>query len=205
VTANATVAALGTAAELRGAVRARYASVAREPRGDYNFRVGRAFAEALGYTASLLDELPESLPEAFTGVANPSLIAAVQPGQTVVDLGSGGGLDLVILARKVGRDGQAIGIDFAPEMVDRARQNLAALNLHQAEVREAAAEETGLPDAVADWVVINGLLNLAPDKRAVLREIARILKPGGRLLLAETTLRAALPANALKTIDDWFR
>ncbi|MDQ6672077.1 MAG: methyltransferase domain-containing protein [Chloroflexota bacterium] len=196
---------LGTAEELRGAVRTRYSQVAREPRGQYNFRVGRTFAEALGYPADLLDELPVSLPEAFTGVSCPSLLAAVQPGQTVVDLGSGGGLDLVVLAQKVGAHGRAIGIDFAPDMVDRARRNLTLLKLSQAEVREAAAEETCLPDAEVDWVVVNGLLNLAPDKNAVLREVARILKPGGRFLLAETTIRAPLPANSLKTIDDWFR
>jgi len=196
---------LGAAEEVSSAVQARYTQVAREPRARYNFRVGREFAEALGYPASLLDESPASVAEAFTGVACPSLLAEAQAGQTVVDLGSGGGLDLVVLAQKVGRFGRAIGIDFAPGMVDRARRNVASLNLDQAEVREARAEATGVPTAEADWVVINGLLNLTPDKTSVLREVARILKPGGRLLLAETTLRVPLPADALKTIDDWFR
>ncbi|MDQ6670389.1 MAG: methyltransferase domain-containing protein [Chloroflexota bacterium] len=197
--------ALGTAEEIREAVRVRYSQVAREPEGQYNFRVGRAFAEALGYPASLLDELPASVTEAFTGVACPSLLAEVQPGQAVVDLGSGGGLDLVVLARKVGPGGRAIGVDFAQDMVDRARQNVAALDLRQTELRQATAEDTGIPAASVDWVVINGLLNLTPDKSAVMDEVARILAPGGRLLLAETTLQSPLPPDSLRSLDDWFR
>jgi SAM-dependent methyltransferase len=194
-----------TAPEVRDAVRERYSRVATDPGGTYNFKVGRAFAEALGYPHELLDELPPGASEAFTGVATPSLVADVQPGQTVVDLGCGAGLDLIVLSRKVGAQGRAIGVDFAPVMVERARRNVAALDLIQAEVREASAEATGLPTGLADWVVANGILNLAPDKGAVLAEIARILRPGGRFLLAETTLRVPLPANAVATIDDWFR
>lgn len=160
--------ALGTDDEIREAVRVRYSLVAREPEGQYNFRVGRPFAEALGCPASFLDELLTSVTAAFTGVACPSLLADVQPGQTVVDLGSGGGLDLVVLARKVGPRGRAIGIDFAQDMVDRARQNIAALDLRQTELRQATAEDTGVQAVSVDWVVINGLLNLTPDKSAVL-------------------------------------
>jgi arsenite methyltransferase len=199
------VALPGTPEAIRNAVRERYSSVAREPTAAYNFRVGRGFAEELGYPAEVLDGLPPSASEAFTGVAAPSLLAELKPGQTVVDLGSGGGLDLTLLARQVGPNGRAIGIDFAPDMVARARGLLAQISLDQAEVREAPAEQTGLPDSVADWVVINGLLNLSPDKGAVLAEIARIMKPGARLVLAETTLREPLADGPLGSIQDWFR
>lgn len=146
---------LGTQAEIREAVRTRYSQVAREPDRTYGFRVGRAFAEALGYPAQVLENLPASLSQAFTGVACSALPADVQPGQTVVDLGSGGGLDLALLAGKGGPEGRAIGIDFALDMVDRAQRNLAGLELHQVEVRQAGADETGLVDASIDWVVIN--------------------------------------------------
>jgi arsenite methyltransferase len=199
------MATLGTPAMIRDAVRERYSAVAREPGGMYNFRVGRDFAEALGYPADLLDELPRSASEAFTGVASASLLAQPAAGETVVDLGSGGGLDLSVLARKVGPDGRVVGVDFAPDMVARARATLEQLGVQQAEVLEADAEDTGLPDGFADYVVINGLVNLSPDKRAVLAEIARLLRPGGRLLLAETTLRAPLAPEALTSINDWFR
>lgn len=195
----------GTPATIRDAVRKRYSAVAREPDGMYNFRVGRDFAEALGYPADLLDELPQSASEAFTGVATASLLAQPAAGETVVDLGSGGGLDLSVLARKVGPQGRVVGVDFAPDMVARARATLEQLGVEQAEVLEADAEHTGLPDSFADYVVINGLVNLSPDKRAVLAEIARILRPGGRLLLAETTLQVPLAPDTLISINDWFR
>jgi SAM-dependent methyltransferase len=191
--------------EIQDAVRRRYSHVAERPDAGYNFRVGRDFAEALGYPADLLDQLPPGVWEAFTGVAAPSLVADVKPAQTVVDLGCGAGLDLILLSRKVGPTGRAVGIDFAPGMVERARKNVAQLDLPQTIVRQAAAESTGLPDAFADWVIANGILNLSPDKGAVLREIVRILRPGGRFLLAETTLQTPLPPDEVKTIDDWFR
>jgi ubiquinone/menaquinone biosynthesis C-methylase UbiE len=199
------MAVLGAPEVVRNAVRERYGAVAREPGGAYNFRVGRQFAQELGYPADLLDDLPQSASEAFTGVAAASLLADPGPGETVVDLGAGGGLDLAVLARKVGPRGRAIGVDFAPDMVARARWTLRQLGLEHAEVLETGAEHTGLPDAHADLVVINGLLNLSPDKRAVLDEIARILRPDGRVLLAETTLRAPLAEGAVASLDDWFR
>ena len=199
------MAMLGTPATIRDAVRERYGAVAREPGGAYNFRVGREFAEALGYPAELLDDLPPSACEAFTGVATVSLLAQPAAGDTVVDLGSGGGLDLAVLAQKVGPDGRVVGVDFAPDMVARARRTLEQFGVQPAEVREADADHTGLPDAFADYVTINGLLNLSMDKRAVLAEIARILRPGGRLLLAETTLHAPLPQGTITSMNDWFR
>ena len=194
-----------TAAALEEAVRGRYSEVSREPAGKYGFRVGRAYAEALGYPARLLDLLPAGLCEAFTGVATPSLHAEVRPGDTVVDLGCGGGLDLALLAWMVGPRGRAIGIDSSPGMAELARKNLSGLQLRQAEVREAPAHQTGLPDACADWVVANGILNLSPAKEPILEEVRRILRPGGRFLLAETTLGESLPEGKVGTLDDWFR
>jgi len=194
-----------TADEIRYAVRARYSDVGTDPDRGYNFRVGRAFAEALGYPKSVLDQLPPSVWEAFTGVGTPSLVADVRSGETVVDLGCGGGFDLALLSWMVGSRGRAIGIDFAPGMIERARRNLALLGLTQADVRETSADDTGLPESSADWVIANGILNLSPDKGAIVREIARILRPGGRFLLAETTLSAPLPPEAINSIDDWFR
>lgn len=191
--------------EIGEAVRRRYSEVGRDPDGAYNFRVGRAFAESLGYPPGLLDALPPGAWEAFTGVATPSILATVQPGDRVVDLGCGGGLDLCLLSWTVGSRGRAVGVDFAPSMVERARRNLAHLDLAQTQVREAPADATGLPPDWADWVVANGILNLSPDKAAIVREVARILRPGGRFLLAETTLSVPLPPDALRGIDDWFR
>jgi arsenite methyltransferase len=194
-----------TAAQVRDAVRDRYSQVGAQPEGQYNFKVGRAFAEALGYPKAVLDQLPPGVYEAFTGVATPSLRAELRPGERVVDLGCGGGLDLALSAWMVGKRGRAVGIDFAPGMIERTRRNIELLNLRQAEVRLAPAEATGLEDASADWVIANGILNLSPDKDAVLREVVRILRPGGRFLLAETALSAPLPPGEASTLQDWFR
>jgi ubiquinone/menaquinone biosynthesis C-methylase UbiE len=167
--------------------------------------VGRAFAEALGYPRAVLDHLPTGVYEAFTGVATPSLRADFRPGDVVVDLGCGGGLDLSLAAWMVGPRGRVVGIDFAPGMVDRTRRNIELLNLPQAEVRLAPAEATGLDDGSADWVIANGILNLSPDKEAILEEIVRILRPGGRFLLAETALSVPLPLGGANSLQDWFR
>jgi 16S rRNA C967 or C1407 C5-methylase (RsmB/RsmF family) len=128
---------LGTADDIRTAVERRYSQVSREPNASYNFRVGRAFAEALGYPSDLLGMLPASVTDAFTGVSNPSLIAEVTPGETVVDFGSCGGLNLAILARKVGATSRPVAIDLAADTVDMARRNVARMGLAQAEVATA--------------------------------------------------------------------
>jgi arsenite methyltransferase len=191
--------------ELRRAVRDRYAAVASEPQGHYSFRVGRAFAEALGYPPELLDSLPASAVEAFTGVATPILRADLQPGETVLDLGCGGGLDLALAARAVGPTGRAIGVDMAEPMVERAMATIRALGLDWAEARVGYAEALPVPDASIDCVVANGILNLSPDKSAVLAEVARVLRPGERFVLAETTLRHKLPPGSIGGLEDWFR
>jgi SAM-dependent methyltransferase len=191
-------------AELRAAVRERYARVASRPDEGYAFRVGRAFAEALGYPSDLLDTVPAPALDAFTGVATPVLHAELQPGESVLDLGCGGGLDLVLAARAVGPGGRAIGIDMAAPMVERAEEALHQLGLTQAEARQGLAEALPLPAASVDCVLANGILNLSPDKSAVLSEIARVLKPGGRLILAETTLRQPLPSDHVRDLEGWF-
>jgi arsenite methyltransferase len=191
--------------ELRGAVRERYAAVAAHPEATYSFRVGRAFAQALGYPPELLDALPPAASEAFTGVATPVFEAELRPGETVLDLGYGGGLDLILAARAVGPAGRAIGVDMAAPMVARARGNLSALGLGRAGAVVAFAEALPLPDAAVDCAVANGILNLAPDKSAILAEVARVLRPGGRFVLAETTLRHELPPGSVESLEDWFR
>jgi SAM-dependent methyltransferase len=189
---------------LRDAVRDRYSQVASSPDQCYAFRVGREFAEALGYPSELLDTIPAIALDAFTGVASPVLRADLQPGERVLDLGCGSGLDLAIAAQAVGPTGRAIGVDMAAPMVARARQTLRQLGLTWAEAREACAEFLPLPDVSIDCVVANGILNLSPDKSVVVAEIARVLKTGGRLVLAETTLRHPLPPDQVRNLENWF-
>jgi SAM-dependent methyltransferase len=191
--------------ELRAAVRDRYSAVATEPRHGYSFRVGREFAEALGYPSDLLATVPDSAIEAFTGVATPIFMADLRPGESVVDLGCGAGLDLVLAARIVGDAGSVTGVDMAPAMVARARQTIDGAGLTNARVFEARVESLPLEPASVDCAIANGILNLSPDKGEVLREVGRVLKPGGRFILAETTLRHELPPDSVTSIEDWFR
>lgn len=194
-----------SAADLRNAVRERYSAVAADPGASYSFRVGKEFAEALGYPPELLDALPESATAAFTGVATPMTFAKVHTGETVLDLGCGGGLDLALAARAVGPSGVALGIDMAAPMVARAAATVRSLHLGWASAAAAVAEALPVQDASMDGVVANGILNLSPDKSAVMQEVARTLKPGGRFVLAEITLRQELPPGSVAGLDDWFR
>src|SRR6266700_4178123 len=177
------------------AVRSRYGSVAKSGLSSEQTGV-RAVAEAFGYSPEELASVPA---EANVGLScgNPTAFARLRPGETVVDLGCGGGLDVLLAAPKVGPTGKAIGIDMTPEMIARARRNAAqpingrvAANV---EFHLAAVDRLPLPDASADCVISNCVINLAPDKPAVFREMFRILKPGGRVAVSDIALKRPLP------------
>jgi SAM-dependent methyltransferase len=172
-------------------VREKYGSTARSGLSSDN-RAVHAVAEAFGYSAEELASIPA---EANMGLScgNPTATANLRPGEVVVDLGSGGGLDVLLAARKLGPTGKAIGIDMTPEMIDLARKNAAKAGATNAEFRLGTIDRIPLPDASADVVISNCVINLAPDKRAVFREIARILKPGGRLAVSDIALKKPLP------------
>jgi arsenite methyltransferase len=156
-----------------------------------------AVAEAFGYTPEELASIPA---EANMGLScgNPTAFANLREGEVVVDLGSGGGLDVLLAAREVGPAGKAIGIDMAQEMIDLARRNAAKSGLANIEYHLAAIDKLPLSDASVDCVISNCVINLAPDKSAVFREIARVLKPGGRLAVSDIALKRELPHEISK-------
>jgi arsenite methyltransferase len=188
---------------LRREVQEKYREVAADPTAEFHFHTGRAHALRMGYPESPLDQLPEKATEAFAGVANPFYWGLPRPGERVVDLGSGAGMDSFIAAHAVGPDGRVVGIDMTPEMIDLASRIALSLGLQNVEFREGLIEDLSLESAWADVVISNGVINLCPDKLGVYKEVFRVLKPGGRMTIADICVEKPVPESALKDIDLW--
>jgi SAM-dependent methyltransferase len=191
------------AEQLRAHVRDKYREVALKPDGAHHFHTGRRLAARLGYDATIVDALPDVAVESFAGVANPFSLHMLSSGERVVDIGSGAGFDSFVAAAQIGSTGNVIGVDMTPEMLDKARRNAALLGCDHVEFREGLGEALPVPDGWADVVISNGVFNLCADKRAIFNEVLRVLKPGGRLQLADIANGAPVPEEALRDIDLW--
>ena len=190
-------------AALREEVKSKYREVASDPHGEYHFHTGRVAAERLGYDADLMDRMPDAAIESFAGVANPFALRRLSPSEKVVDAGSGAGFDCFVAARQVGPTGKVVGVDMLPEMLEKSRASAKRLELDNVEFREGIIERMPVPDAWADVVISNGVINLCADKKQAMEEIWRVLKPGGRLQFADIANGTPVPASALSNIDLW--
>lgn len=184
-------------------VKLEYAEVARDPYKGYHFHTGRAAATRLGYDEALYAALPEGNIASFAGTGNPFSLGPINPGEIVVDAGSGSGFDALIAATMVGPEGQVIGVDMTPEMLAKARAGAEAMGLTNVEFREGFIEALPLPDNFADVLISNGVLNLSLDKGETLREWARVIKPGGRLQIGDILVAHPVPQSALDDISLW--
>jgi len=188
---------------LRQAIQEEYTAVARDPERGYHFHTGRPLASMLGYHDDWLDGLPEGSIASFAGTGNPLRVGHLRSGERVVDIGSGAGIDSLIAAKMVGPSGQVIGVDMTPAMLETARKSASLAGAGHVEFREGLAESLPVPDGWADVVISNGVLNLLPDKLAALQEMARVLKPSGRLQIGDILVQQAVPADAKQQIDLW--
>lgn len=190
-------------ARLRSEVQTKYREVAQAPTAEYHFHTGCAHALRIGYPATALEQLSEDACEAFAGVANPFHWGLPQPGERVVDLGSGAGMDSLLAALSVGPEGHVVGVDMTAEMLERSRSVATKHGFTNVEFREGVIEDVPVDDGWADLVISNGVINLCPDKLGVYREVARILRPGGRMTIGDICVEKPVPQEALGEIDLW--
>jgi arsenite methyltransferase len=188
---------------LRDEITKTYTEVSTEPERDFIFPTGRAWAEELDYPRPELSHVPDATVESFAGVANPWSLGRIEPGSVVLDLGCGAGTDLLIAAQMTGADGRVIGIDMTSSMLERARAGAEATGLANVELHHGLIEDLPLADESVDVVISNGVIDLVPDKDAVFAEIDRVLRPGGRLQLADVVIRTEVSEDARKRIDLW--
>lgn len=188
---------------LRSEVSKEYAKVAQYPELGFHFHTGRRLAEMLEYEGEWLEGLPEAVIESFAGTGNYFAIGKLNPGERVVDAACGAGLDCLIAAKMVGSTGEVIGVDMTKEMVDKARSNAQAVKIENVSFKQGLMEELPVPDEWADVVISNGAINLAPDKDVVFREMYRVLKPGGRLQVADIMVSKPIPDSAKRNVELW--
>lgn len=191
--------------EIVKAVKLKYNEVATDPYGLFSFPVGKWFAEQVGYPKKILDKLPDSLTESFTGANNPQPFVDIKKGETVLDLGCGAGLDLYFYSKAAGPKGKAYGVDISEKMVSKAKDNMKKLGLTNVEIMHGRSDKIPLKDNSLDIVASNGVYNLSPYKEAAMKEVFRVLKPGGRNVFCEIMLKNPLFCDIKTDVSYWFR
>jgi SAM-dependent methyltransferase len=188
---------------LRGEIRKTYTDVSVDRGQEFIFPTGRAWAQELGYPEPELSRVPDASVESFAGVANHWTLGRIEPGQVVLDLGCGAGTDVLIAAQMTGPTGRVIGVDMTPAMLEQARASAARMGLQNVDLDESLIESLPIEHASVDVVISNGVIDLVPDKEAVFDEIDRVLRPGGRLQIADVVIHHEVSEDARKRIDLW--
>jgi SAM-dependent methyltransferase len=188
---------------LRQAIRDEYNLVAADPDQGFHFHTGRRLARILGYQDAWLEGIPEGTIASFAGTGNPFSMGELAPGERVVDVGCGAGIDTMIAARMIGPSGTVVAIDMTPAMLEKARANARAAGFTNARFHQGLAESLPVEDGWADVVISNGVMNLFPDKFAALQEMARVLRPGGRLQIGDILVEKAVGDKGKRNIDLW--
>ena len=188
---------------LREEIQRTYTDVATDTQQEFIFPTGRQWAQELGYPEPELTHVPEATVASFAGVANHWTLGRIEPGSVVLDLGCGAGTDLLIAAQMTGPSGRAIGVDMTASMLERARASARWMGIDNLELHESLIEALPLEDASVDVVISNGVIDLVPDKDAVFDEIDRVLRPAGRLQLADVVIHHEVSEDARARIDLW--
>ncbi len=186
-------------------IRQKFIKVASTPEGQFQYPTGRAGLEALAYDKEKIQKLPDEAITSYCGVGNPFTLGPIQKGEAVLDIGCGAGADTLIAAGMVGPEGKVVGIDMIPEMLKCAKENLQRTDFKNITFMEASAEKLPFPNEDFDVVISNGVFNLIPGKVKALSEVYRVLKPGGRMMIADQILTGELPEDTKARVESWFR
>jgi arsenite methyltransferase len=186
-------------------IRGKYVKVAQSPEGHFKYPTGRAGLETLKYDSALIQLLPEAVAASYCGVGNPFSLGEIREGESILDIGCGAGVDAILAAMIVGPSGKVVGIDMVPEMLERAKANLQMTDLNNLTFIEDSAENLNFPDNTFDVVISSGVINLIPDKESALTEIIRVLKPGGRLMVADQIAAGSVQKDLNARLANWFQ
>jgi SAM-dependent methyltransferase len=191
--------------QITSGIRNKYSQVANSTDGQFNYPTGRAGLKALKYDTVLINSLPDVVAASYCGVGNPFSLGEIRKGDTVLDIGCGAGVDTILAGMMTGPEGKSVGVDIVSEMLDRAEANLKNVDLQQVSFQSAAGERLPFPDDHFDVVISNGVINLILDKDAALQEIIRVLKAGGRLMIADQVTAGDMSKNFKDRISTWFQ
>ena len=191
--------------KIEAGIRNKYIKVADNPEGLFEYPTGRSGLEAQKYDPELVNALPQAVISSYCGVGNPFSLGPINKGDAVLDIGCGAGVDTILAAMMVGPTGKAVGIDIVPEMLERAKSNQDMTDFKNVTFKRASGEDLPLTDAEFDVVISNGVINLIPDKDAFLKEVMRVLKPGGRLMLADQVTIGSVQKDIKARLANWFQ
>ena len=190
---------------IRQKIQEKYILVARSPRGYFNFPTGKKGLKKLGYPVEIIRNFPEPILESFCGVGNPFSAGPIHQGEGILDIGCGAGVDAFVAASMTGPQGRVIGIDVSPEMIAKANKNLTLFGWSNVTFEVGEAEALAFEDRAFEAVVSNGALNLALSKEKALKEAFRVIKPKGRLMIADMVLVSPLPPERAGKIENWYQ
>ena len=191
--------------KIEAGIREKYINVAKSPEGQFKYPTGKKALEGLHYDKTLIDELPTEVASSYCGVGNPFSLGKINQGEQILDIGCGAGVDTILAALMVGSKGSVAGVDIVPEMISRAESNLQMMGLDNVNFQQVSGEKLPFSSDTFDVVISNGVINLIPDKEAAMSEIMRVLKPSGRLMVADQIAAGSVQKDIKARLDNWFQ
>ncbi len=191
--------------KINESIREKYVQVAKTPDGQFEYPTGKKGLEALQYDGKLIGNLPDDVVASYCGVGNPFSLGKIEKGEKILDVGCGAGVDTILAAEKAGPEGEATGIDIVPEMIEKAESNRKMVDTDNVKFINTSGEKLPFSDDTFDVVISNGVINLIPDKKTAMTEIIRVLKPGGRLMMADQVATGSVRKDIRERISSWFQ